>query len=40
MNTVFLARNRFGGFSFLHVEDLNGFIIAGGDHMLTLVVKV
>jgi hypothetical protein len=40
MDTVFLARNRLCGFTFLYIEDLNGFIVPSSDYIVALVIEV
>ena len=40
VGAILLAGNRFGRFALLDVEDLDGFIVAGGHQKFTLVVKV
>jgi hypothetical protein len=40
VDTVFLARNRFGGFTFLDIKDLNGLVVASGDYIVALVIEV
>lgn len=40
MDTVFLAGHSFGGFAFLHVENLDSFVIGCSNQMLSLVIKI
>ena len=40
VNTVFLAGNRLGGLALLDVEDLDCFVVAGRNHVVTLVIEI
>lgn len=40
VDTIFLARNRLGGFALLDVKDLNGLVVASSDHIVALVIEV
>jgi hypothetical protein len=40
MNPVLLAGNRLGGFALLDIEDLDGFVVAGRNHIVALVVEI
>lgn len=40
MNPVLFAGNRLGGFALLDIEDLDGFVVAGRNHVVALVVEI
>lgn len=40
MYAVLLAGNRLGGFALLDIEDLDGFVVAGRDHVVALIVEI